>query len=211
MIETLIGFVTRFLDILVTQTVLKPLAALGSILWTQYSLIILKLIKPQMLYLMKSISKTLYSPDAEWSGFVADYLNRLTGGLVKAEDIQKQGIGISSSAANTANLIWYLSGAGMHWGIYFWLTSTGICDNDYIRVIADGSTINLPTFKEGLDNNFTMPIGSECWITLYDSVNFKFGGVGAAGKTWSQYHSGYYVETHGRTPYAKLKFIYSIF
>ncbi len=99
MIEMLIGFVTRFLDILVTQTVLKPLAALGSILWTQYSLIILKLIKPQMLYIMRNISKTLYSPDAEWSSFVADYLNRLTGGLIKAEDIQKQGIGISSSAA----------------------------------------------------------------------------------------------------------------
>jgi len=99
MIEMLIGFVTRFLDILVTQTVLKPLAALGSLLWTQYSMIILKLIRPQMLYMMKNISKSLYTPDAEWSGFVADYLNRLTGGKVEAEQIQRQGLGIGSTSA----------------------------------------------------------------------------------------------------------------
>ena len=114
-------------------------------------------------------------------------------------------------AANTANLVWYLTGAGMHWGIYVWGYSTGLMDDDYIRVIADGSTVNLPTFKECFDNNYTMPIGAEMTLTLYDPVNFKAGGFGGAGKTWSQYHSGYYVETMGRNPYMKVKFIYSVF
>ena len=99
MIEMILGLVERFLDILLTVTVLKPVATFLSLMWSNLSFWELKLIKPKMLYVMQNLSRALYQPDAAWSGFVADFLNRLTGGLVKAEDIQKQSLGIGSSAA----------------------------------------------------------------------------------------------------------------
>lgn len=114
-------------------------------------------------------------------------------------------------AANTANLVMSLSGAGMHFGVYFWGASTDIQDNDYIRIVADGNTIDLPTMKQLFDNNFVLPIGAEASISLYDTVNFKYAGFGGAGKTWNTSYKLYYVETHGRNPYVSLKYIYSAF
>ena len=135
-----------------------------------------------------------------------------------SEIIQRPRLGTISAfsasgkvAANTANLVWYISGAGMHWGIYFWSSSIATQQNDYVRVIADGNTGNLPTFIQLIDNNFTLPIGAEATISLYNEVNFKYAGFGGAGKTWSNYHNGYYVETHGRTPTASVFFVYSVF
>ncbi len=99
MIDVLIGFVDRFLDILLTVTFLKPVATFSSIVWTKLSVTELKLMRPRLLVLLRDISAILTRPDTTWAIFVADYLNRLTNGAVTAEDIQHQAIGSGSAAA----------------------------------------------------------------------------------------------------------------
>ena len=147
------------------------------------------------------------------SRFDVDIISQTLAEVIQRPRLGTINIGDVSGAvaANTANLIMSISGAGIHWGVYFWLTSTATQDNDYIRVVADGNSINLPTVKQLLDNNFIIPIGAEAFITLYDAVNFKYAGGGGAGKTWNTSYKLYYVETHGRTPTANLKYIYSLF
>ena len=113
--------------------------------------------------------------------------------------------------ASSATPVWMVSGAGAHFGIYFWAQGAATQKNDYVRVIADGNTVNFPTFKQFNDYNFSIPIGAEASGTCYDETNFIYAGVGGAFKTWSSYHSGWYVETHGRTPTAGVIFVYALF
>ena len=115
-------------------------------------------------------------------------------------------------AANTENLVLGVSGAGMHFGTYFWADSTGVMDNDYLKLVVDGTAIALPTFGTFNERNFIMGSPGYAFGTIYDTVNFKTGGCGdAIGYTWNNSFLMYYVETHGRNPFANLKFIYSLF
>jgi len=111
---------------------------------------------------------------------------------------------------NTETLILSISGTGMYYGVYFWATSTGTQQNDYIKSIVDGGIIYLPTFKEYNDNNFIILPGAEGAATVYDEVNYRYAGVAGYGKTWESTYKIYYVETHGRTPTAALKFCYAL-
>lgn len=132
--------------------------------------------------------------------------------------IQRPNLGtIKSFAAsgavtpNAQTLAWYLSGAGIHCGIYFWFESTGIVDNDYLHFDIDDSLGKIPTFGELSGGNFIRAVGSEPTTTLRDDVNFRYAGFGGWGKTWNNHHSFYYVETYGRSPVVHVNFIYQLF
>jgi len=112
---------------------------------------------------------------------------------------------------NTSTLAWYITGPGIHFGVYFWASSTGIMDDDYLHFDIDGSIGDFPPFKLFLENYWIHAIGAEPTGCMYDAVNFKIAGYAGAGKTWNNYHSFYYVETYGRTPIVNCNFIYQIF
>ena len=114
-------------------------------------------------------------------------------------------------AANTANLVMAIIGAGMHFGGYIYGDSSGVIEDDYITVVADGNTVIFPTVKKFYDYGFTQPVGAEGFCTYYDPVNFRYGFAISQGKTWNTSYLMYYTEAHGRNPYVNLKFIYATF
>ncbi len=114
-------------------------------------------------------------------------------------------------AANQANLVMAVVGAGMHFGGYIYGDSTGVIENDFVTVVADGNTINFPTVKKFYDYGFFQPVGAEGFCAFYDPVNFRYAFNISQGKTWNTSYLLYYTEAHGRNPLVNLKFIYSAF
>lgn len=112
--------------------------------------------------------------------------------------------------ANAKTAVFALTGTGIVYYIYLWISSTGTQQNDIISSALDGAEVTLPTVLQLQDNNFTMPAESIAAITLYDEVNFKYAGIGGFGHTFESSFLIYYTETHGRNPTANLKVVYAL-
>jgi len=93
--KTIAGF---FIN-LAKNWILKPLATVFSVVFMYSFHALVKASPGRAFDLMKRISSAYYTPPEEWAGFIAQYMEQMTGGKISIEDIVKAGAGGSGRQA----------------------------------------------------------------------------------------------------------------
>lgn len=112
--------------------------------------------------------------------------------------------------ANTKTYALAISGKGVIYGVYAWVKSTASQEDDYFGATVDGEDVPLPTFKESLNHNFIRHAGVEAQLSVFDEVNWRYGGTLNFGKTFESSFIIYYAEAHGRNPTVSLMAYYAL-
>lgn len=103
-----------------------------------------------------------------------------------------------------------ISGKGMIYQIFYYGYSTGIVDADYWSALIDGNPYTGPPFSHLKDYNYADAAMVGSYITLWDTVNYKFGGGTAMGITFESSYILGFTETYGRSPYLYMRICYAL-
>lgn len=115
-----------------------------------------------------------------------------------------------SVPANAKTAVGQILGKGIIIGAYFTIESTGIIDNDFLTIAIDGQELDYPTTLQLFRFNMIRGPKPYGYISIYDNVNFRYGGAADQGGTFEISYVFYYTETYGRTPTLSLKLGYAL-